>query len=65
MLEAGINDANQALADRRRFELEETRWEAFKKALDRPVQDKPRLRDLLGYIRQHLAGYQKDWLSIR
>lgn len=47
LLEAGINAANQALADRRRFELDETRWEAFKKALDRPVQDKPRLRDLL------------------
>lgn len=47
LLEAGINAANQALADRRRFELNEAQWEAFEAALDRPVQDKPRLRNLL------------------
>lgn len=47
LLDAGITAANQALADRRRFELDETRWAAFQQALDRPVQAKPRLAELL------------------
>ena len=47
LLEAGITAANQALADRRRFELNEAQWEAFHIALDRPVQAKPRLKKLL------------------
>jgi uncharacterized protein (DUF1778 family) len=37
LLEAGITAANQTLADRRRFELDETQWQQFEKALDRPV----------------------------
>jgi uncharacterized protein (DUF1778 family) len=47
LLDAGITAANQALADRRRFELDETSWAAFQLALDRPVQAKPRLAELL------------------
>ena len=47
LLDAGITAANQALADRRRFELDETSWAAFQQALDRPVQAKPRLAELL------------------
>jgi uncharacterized protein (DUF1778 family) len=47
LLEAGIIAANQALADRQRFELDEEAWKAFEKALDRPVQEKPRLKELL------------------
>lgn len=47
LLEAGIIAANQALADRQRFELDEDEWKAFEKALDRPVQEKPRLKELL------------------
>lgn len=47
LLDAGVNAASQTLADRRRFVLDETRWQAFQEALDRPVQDKPRLRKLL------------------
>ncbi len=47
LLDAGIMAANQALADRRRFELDEEAWNAFEKALDRPVQEKPRLKELL------------------
>lgn len=47
MLDAGITAANQALADRRRFELDETQWEAFQLALERPIQAKPRLDKLL------------------
>lgn len=47
LLDAGITAANQALADRRRFELDETRWATFQQALDRPVQTKPQLANLL------------------
>ncbi len=48
MLEAGLAAANQALADRRVFHLNEEQWQAFQEIMDRPVQDKPRLRTLLG-----------------
>lgn len=47
LLEAGIAAANQALADRRYFKLDETQWKIFLEALDRPVQVKPRLEKLL------------------
>jgi uncharacterized protein (DUF1778 family) len=47
LLDAGINAANQALADRLRFELSEANWEAFQTALDRPVSTKPKLKALL------------------
>jgi uncharacterized protein (DUF1778 family) len=38
LLDAGITAANQTLADRRWFELNETQWQLFQQALDRPVQ---------------------------
>ncbi|HLF96864.1 MAG TPA: DUF1778 domain-containing protein [Methylococcaceae bacterium] len=47
LLDAGITAANQALADRRHFDLGDARWEAFQQALDRPVSHKPRLKKLL------------------
>ena len=47
ILEAGILAANQALADRRHFGLDDSKWEMFQQALDRPVQVKPRLKKLL------------------
>lgn len=47
LLDAGVTAANQALADRRRFELNEEQWQAFQAALDQPVKDKPRLKKLL------------------
>lgn len=47
LLDAGINAANQALADRRHFALDEAAWAVFQEALDRPVQAKPRLKTLL------------------
>lgn len=47
LLDAGINAATQTLADRRRFVLDDARWQTFLEALDRPVQDKPRLQKLL------------------
>jgi uncharacterized protein (DUF1778 family) len=48
LLDAGMKAASLALADRRRFEVNEAQWQAFQAALDRPVQpDKPRLAQLL------------------
>jgi uncharacterized protein (DUF1778 family) len=47
LLDAGVTAANQALADRRHFELDETQWLAFQEALERPVQTKPQLAKLL------------------
>lgn len=47
LLDAGINAANQTLADRTRFELGKEKWTAFQKALDQPVKPKPKLKKLL------------------
>lgn len=47
LLDAGINAANQTLADRRRFALDEAQWQAFQEALERPVATHPRLEKLL------------------
>ena len=47
LLDAGINAANQTLADRTRFELSADNWKAFQAALDQPVKAKPKLKKLL------------------
>ena len=47
LLDAGISAANQTLADRRRFELDDDQWQAFQQALERPVKPQPRLKRLL------------------
>ncbi len=47
LLDAGIDAAEDTLADRRMFRLDERRWRAFQDILDRPVADKPRLARLL------------------
>jgi uncharacterized protein (DUF1778 family) len=47
LLEAGINAAEETLADRRLFRLDDAQWKAFNAALDRPVVAKPRLARLL------------------
>lgn len=47
LLDAGVIAANQALADRCHFVLNDDQWQAFQQALDRPVQAKPRLKKLL------------------
>ncbi len=39
--------AEQVLADRRLFGLDDAAWESFQGLLDRPVQAKPRLAELL------------------
>lgn len=47
LLDAGITAAAQPLADRRHFTLDKHLWQAFQAALDRPIQSKPRLKQLL------------------
>jgi uncharacterized protein (DUF1778 family) len=47
LLDAGINAANQTLADRVRFELSTEKWLEFQTALNQPVRAKPRLHNLL------------------
>lgn len=47
LLDAAITAAAQTLADRRQFVMNSDQWQAFQKALDRPVLDKPRLKKLL------------------
>ena len=47
LLEAGLTAAEERLADRRLFGLEDAQWKAFQQALDRPVKPKPRLARLL------------------
>jgi uncharacterized protein (DUF1778 family) len=47
VLGAATRAAQDALADRRRFVLDEPDWAAFVSALDRAPHDLPRLRSLL------------------
>ena len=47
LLEAGIKAAEDALANRRMFRLDDRRWKEFQNILDRPVVNKPRLARLL------------------
>jgi uncharacterized protein (DUF1778 family) len=47
ILDASLTQAQQALADRRVFKLDEKAWKEFQKILDRPVTPKPRLKQLL------------------
>ena len=47
LLEAGMNAADETLADQRSFKLDDDQWQAFQKVLSRPVARKPRLAKLL------------------
>lgn len=47
VLESALDRTAEALADRRMFELEPERWEAFVAALDAPPQPNARLSRLL------------------
>jgi uncharacterized protein (DUF1778 family) len=47
LLDAGITAANQSLADRRHFVLDDAQWQVFQQALDRPVKSHPNLERLL------------------
>lgn len=47
VLESALVRAEEALADRRVYQLAPEQWEAFVAALDAPVKDMPRMRKLL------------------
>jgi|SRR5690606_5375713 Uncharacterized protein conserved in bacteria len=47
VLESALGRAEEALADRRVFQLPPDKWEAFVAALDAPPRDLPRLRKLM------------------
>ena len=46
VIRSACAEAEQTLADQRRFILNAEQWDAFVAALDRPVQARPRLRRL-------------------
>ena len=46
IVRSACEKAEQTLADQTRFVLNEKQWKAFMDALDRPPQEKPRLRRL-------------------
>ena len=47
LLEAGVTAANQVLAERSHFDLSEKQRQTFYDLLDRPVQSKSRMKQLL------------------
>jgi len=47
LLDAGITAADQALANRCRFVLDDDMWREFQQALDAPPKPLPRLKNLL------------------
>ena len=47
VLDSACTTAEQVLADRRQFVVDDTAWARFMEALDRPVAAKPRLQELL------------------
>jgi uncharacterized protein (DUF1778 family) len=47
LLDAGLSAALDTLADRRVFQLDEKRWDAFMAALAAPPKNNPKLRTLL------------------
>ena len=47
LLDTGLNAAYDTLADRRVFQLDEKRWDAFMAALAASPKNNPRLRKLL------------------
>lgn len=48
VLDSASTAAEQILADRRWFLLDDAAWEAFEDSLERPAVVKPKLRELLG-----------------
>jgi uncharacterized protein (DUF1778 family) len=47
LLDTGLNAAVDTLADRRVFQIDKKRWDAFMAALARPPKSNPKLRKLL------------------
>jgi uncharacterized protein (DUF1778 family) len=53
IMRSACEKAEQSLADQNRFILDDKQWKSFLAALDRPSQDKPRLRQL--FQERHIA----------
>ena len=53
IIRAAREKAEEAIADQTRFVLDSTQWKLFMDALDRPAQEKPRLRRL--FHEKHVA----------
>ena len=47
LLDSSLHAAQDTLADRRLFLLDDAQWDAFEAALDAPPEDNPALRALL------------------
>ena len=47
LLDAGLSVAEDRLANRRLFRLDDQQWQEFQDLLDRPVSEKPRLARLM------------------
>ena len=47
LLDAGLSVAEDTLANRHLFRLDDEQWQAFQDLLDRPVEEKPRLARLM------------------
>lgn len=62
VLESALSQADQTLADRHTFVLSKTKWSEFQRALDAPIQSRPRLERLLtepGFFDAGLAAPDK------
>lgn len=53
IMRSARDKAEETLADQTRFVIDNARWKKFLTALDRPAQDKPRLRRL--FKEEHVA----------
>ncbi len=53
IMNAARQKAEETLADQTKFVLDEQQWKLFMEALDRPAQEKPRLRKL--FAEPHVA----------
>ncbi|SRR5258708_23560085 len=53
ILSAAREKAEEALADQKKFVLNERQWKEFMEALDRPAREKPRLKRL--FAESHVA----------
>src|SRR5260370_9678876 len=49
ILKSSCEQAEQILSNQQHFALPKNRWNAFIEALDRPIQQKPRLQRLLSH----------------
>ena len=64
LLDCGLNAAFDTLADRRVFQLDQKRWDAFQDALAKPPKTNPRLKKLLerdAFRLGHIPPFGNSW----